>query len=190
MEHRAETTRNVNTDTRLVTASPFTFDWDFPLPGLSEFPIAFRMLAPYHAATKKCIQRMYWGEREKRRTGITLPALRLRSVAVESLSSCPDKPPCLSTPIKLDFALGGSPAYISAGWAKGGNMKLSARNMLKGRIKRIVEGAVNSEVTIELPGGVEVVAIITKSSTASLGLAIGKDAYAVIKASSVMVAVD
>jgi molybdopterin-binding protein len=69
-------------------------------------------------------------------------------------------------------------------------MKLSARNMLKGRIKRIVEGAVNSEVTIELPGAVEIVAIITKSSTASLGLAIGKDAYAVIKASSVMVAVD
>jgi molybdopterin-binding protein len=69
-------------------------------------------------------------------------------------------------------------------------MKLSARNMLKGRVKRIVEGAVNSEVTIELPGGTEIVAIITKASAASLGLAIGKDAYAVIKASSVMVAVE
>ena len=69
-------------------------------------------------------------------------------------------------------------------------MKLSARNILKGRVKRIVEGAVNNEVTIELPGGAEIVAIITKTSTSSLGLAIGKDAYAVIKASSVMVAVD
>jgi molybdopterin-binding protein len=72
----------------------------------------------------------------------------------------------------------------------GGKMKLSARNMLKGKVKRIVEGAVNNEVTIELTGGVEVVAIITRSSSLSLGLAVGKDAYAVIKASSVMVAVD
>lgn len=69
-------------------------------------------------------------------------------------------------------------------------MKLSARNVLKGRVKKIVEGAVNSEVTIELPGGVQVVSIITKSSCSSLGLAVGKDAYAVIKASSVMVGVD
>ena len=52
------------------------------------------------------------------------------------------------------------------------------------------EGTVNSEVTIELPGGIPVVAIITKKSISSLGLAVGKDAYAVIKASSVMVGVD
>jgi molybdopterin-binding protein len=69
-------------------------------------------------------------------------------------------------------------------------MKLSARNVLKGKVKKIVEGAVNNEVTIELPGGVQVVAVITKSSCSSLGLAVGKDAYAVIKASSVMVTVD
>jgi molybdopterin-binding protein len=69
-------------------------------------------------------------------------------------------------------------------------MKISARNTLKGKVKQIEQGAVNSEVTIELPGGIEIVSIITKKSVASLGLAKGKDAYAVIKASSVMVAVD
>jgi molybdopterin-binding protein len=69
-------------------------------------------------------------------------------------------------------------------------MKISARNTLKGKVKQIEQGAVNSEVTIELPGGMEIVSIITKKSAANLGLAKGKDAYAVIKASSVMVAVD
>jgi molybdopterin-binding protein len=69
-------------------------------------------------------------------------------------------------------------------------MKISARNTLKGKVKQIEQGAVNSEITIELPGGIEIVSIITKKSAASLGLAKGKDAYAVIKASSVMVAVD
>jgi molybdopterin-binding protein len=69
-------------------------------------------------------------------------------------------------------------------------MKISARNTLKGKVKQIEQGAVNSEVTIELPGGIEIVSIITKKSAANLGLAKGKDAYAVIKASSVMVAVD
>jgi molybdopterin-binding protein len=73
---------------------------------------------------------------------------------------------------------------------EGNVVKLSARNILKGKVKQITEGAVNSEVTIELPGGIPVVAIITKKSISSLGLAVGKDAYAVIKASSVMVGVD
>ena len=69
-------------------------------------------------------------------------------------------------------------------------MRVSARNLLKGRIKQIDQGAVNSEVTLELPGGVEVVSIITNKSVKALGLSVGKDAYAVIKASSVMVGVD
>ena len=69
-------------------------------------------------------------------------------------------------------------------------MRVSARNVLKGRIKQIDTGAVNSEVTIELPGGVEVVSIITNKSVKNLGLSTGKEAYAVIKASNVMVAVD
>ncbi len=69
-------------------------------------------------------------------------------------------------------------------------MRLSARNVLKGKVKKINAGAVNSEVIIELPGGIEVVSVITKSSVETLGLVVGKDCYAVIKASNVMVAVD
>ncbi len=69
-------------------------------------------------------------------------------------------------------------------------MKLSARNVLKGKVKKVTHGAVNSEVLLELPGGIEVVSIITRQSAESMGLAIGGDAYAVIKASNVMVAVD
>ena len=69
-------------------------------------------------------------------------------------------------------------------------MKISARNTLNGKVKQIEQGAVNSEITIELPGGIEIVSIITKKSAANLGLAKGKDVYAVIKASSVMVGVD
>jgi molybdopterin-binding protein len=69
-------------------------------------------------------------------------------------------------------------------------MKLSARNMLKGKVKKIVRGAVNSEVTIELPSGISIVSIITNSSVDSLELKEGKEAFAVIKASSVMIAVD
>jgi len=69
-------------------------------------------------------------------------------------------------------------------------MKISARNILKGTVKSLEHGAVNSEVVIQLPGGQEVVSIITKSSAETLGLSAGKEAYAVIKASEVMVATD
>ncbi|HOB53340.1 MAG TPA: molybdopterin-binding protein [Acidobacteriota bacterium] len=69
-------------------------------------------------------------------------------------------------------------------------MKLSARNVLKGTVHKIHAGAVNTEVVIRLADGVEVVAIITKTACDRLGLEVGKPAYAVIKASSVMVAVD
>ena len=69
-------------------------------------------------------------------------------------------------------------------------MKLSARNLLKGKILKIIKGAVNSEVTIQLSGGEQLVSIITNASVKSLGLKKGKEAYAVIKASNIMVAVD
>jgi molybdopterin-binding protein len=69
-------------------------------------------------------------------------------------------------------------------------MKLSARNILKGVVVQVVKGAVNSEVIIELPGGAQIVSVITNSSVESLGLKKGKEAYAVIKASNVMIAVD
>jgi molybdopterin-binding protein len=57
-------------------------------------------------------------------------------------------------------------------------------------VKQIVPGAVNTEVLLEVAPGVEVVAIITKSSVEELGLSEGKQAYAVVKATDVMVAVD
>ena len=69
-------------------------------------------------------------------------------------------------------------------------MKISARNMLKGKIKRIKPGAVNTEVILELPGGFEIVSIITKESADRLGLAVGKEAYAIIKASNVMIGIE
>ena len=69
-------------------------------------------------------------------------------------------------------------------------MKISARNMLKGKITKITQGSVNSEVVIGLPGGMEIVSIITKNSVKSLGLKRGKEVYAVIKASNVMIGVD
>jgi molybdopterin-binding protein len=69
-------------------------------------------------------------------------------------------------------------------------MRLSARNVLKGKIKQVKSGAVNTEVILELSPGVEVVSIITKESADNLQLAPGKSAYAVVKASNVMIAVD
>lgn len=73
---------------------------------------------------------------------------------------------------------------------EGKTIKLSARNQLKGTVKSVTPGAVNAEVVITLAGGTEVVSIITKASAESLALAPGKAVYAVVKASSVMVAVD
>jgi molybdopterin-binding protein len=69
-------------------------------------------------------------------------------------------------------------------------MKISARNNLKGKVKNVSPGAVNVEVVVELPGGVELVSIITKVSAERLALAEGKQVYVIIKASDVMVATD
>ena len=69
-------------------------------------------------------------------------------------------------------------------------MKLSARNVLKGTVTKVTRGAVNSEVTIRLDSGTEVVSIITNASVDNLGLRENAPAYAVIKASNVIVAVE
>ena len=69
-------------------------------------------------------------------------------------------------------------------------MKISARNQLKGRITRIVHGPVGAEVTVAIAGGAEIVSVITESSARDLALKEGQDVYAVIKASSVMIATD
>jgi molybdopterin-binding protein len=69
-------------------------------------------------------------------------------------------------------------------------MKISARNILKGTVKEIVPGAVNTEIIIQLKGGAEIVSIITKESATNLGLEVGKPVYAIVKASNVMVGID
>jgi molybdopterin-binding protein len=65
-------------------------------------------------------------------------------------------------------------------------MALSARNQLKGKVTDIKKGMVMAEVTVEVASGVEIVAAITTSSVERLGLAVGKEAQVVIKATSVM----
>lgn len=67
-------------------------------------------------------------------------------------------------------------------------MKTSARNGLPGVVARVIEGAVNSEVVIEIAGGAEIVAIVTKESAEALELRPGRQAMALIKASFVILA--
>jgi molybdopterin-binding protein len=69
-------------------------------------------------------------------------------------------------------------------------MKLSARNILKGTVKDIKTGTVNTEIIVQLAGGEELVSMITKESAEKLGLKPGKDVCAVIKASNVMIGTD
>jgi molybdopterin-binding protein len=69
-------------------------------------------------------------------------------------------------------------------------MKISARNVLRGKVKEINQGAVNTEVIVELLGGQKIVSVITKHSADELALATGKEVFAVIKASNVMLMID
>jgi molybdopterin-binding protein len=69
-------------------------------------------------------------------------------------------------------------------------MKISARNVFKGKVAEIKPGKVNTEVIIEIPGGLKVISMISRESAEHLGLKKGKTAYAIIKASSVMMAID
>ncbi|MDP9180980.1 MAG: molybdopterin-binding protein [Chloroflexota bacterium] len=69
-------------------------------------------------------------------------------------------------------------------------MKISARNIIKGKVVEVQPGTVNSEIVLEIPGGTKLVSIITKESAENLGLAVGKTAYAIIKASNVLIGVD
>ncbi|HEY0876910.1 MAG TPA: TOBE domain-containing protein, partial [Zeimonas sp.] len=69
-------------------------------------------------------------------------------------------------------------------------MKTSARNQFVGKIAAVHSGAVNDEVEIEISGGQRIVAILTRESTQNLGLAPGREAFALVKASSVLLAVD
>jgi molybdate transport system regulatory protein len=66
-------------------------------------------------------------------------------------------------------------------------MKVSARNVFKGIITDLINGAVNAEVELTTPGGDKIVAIITEASVESLALAVGKEAIAYVKAPWVIV---
>ncbi|MEH2027094.1 TOBE domain-containing protein [Nostoc sp.] len=67
-------------------------------------------------------------------------------------------------------------------------LKVSSRNILKGVVKRVVTGAVNSEVTLEIVHKVELTSIITRVSVEELDLSEGKEAYAVIKSNDIVIA--
>jgi molybdopterin-binding protein len=69
-------------------------------------------------------------------------------------------------------------------------MKISARNTIKGTVKKVILGPVSAEVVLSIASGIEIVAVISTPSAKALKLKKGKKAYAVIKASSVMVAID
>lgn len=85
-------------------------------------------------------------------------------------------------------------AIVKASWIIIGKgidaKKISARNVLRGTITRIHEGAVNNEVSVKLAGGSELTSIITRESSHRLGLKTGDDADLAFKASHVIVAVD
>ena len=68
-------------------------------------------------------------------------------------------------------------------------MKISARNQFKGTVTDIQEGAVNGIVKIDIGGGNVVSATISMNAIRELGLAVGKPAYAIVKATSVMVGI-
>jgi len=69
-------------------------------------------------------------------------------------------------------------------------VKLSARNVLKGKVKSLQHGAVNSEVVVQLPGGIEIVSVITKTAAQNLDLKEGKEVYAIVKATNVILGIE
>ena len=70
------------------------------------------------------------------------------------------------------------------------SMKVSARNTFSGTVTAITKGAVNAEVILSLKGGVPLTAVVTNGAVDNLGIAIGSEAYAIIKASSVIIGTD
>ena len=69
-------------------------------------------------------------------------------------------------------------------------MKISARNCIEGKVVAIHDGPVSTEVTVETPAGERIVSSITTTSAKNLGLKVGGKAYAIIKASNVMIGIE
>ena len=107
-----------------------------------------------------------------------------RLIAIVTRSSCES----------LGLAPGAAAvALVKAPWVMlmtdASDIQLSARNQLDGKIKSVEQGQVNAEVVIELPGGTEVAAVVTREAVMELGLAPGGAASAVIKASHIVLGV-
>jgi molybdate transport system regulatory protein len=85
-------------------------------------------------------------------------------------------------------------AILKASWIILGKgldpKKISTRNVMRGKVTRVDEGAVNNEVVLKLAGGAELTAIVTKESSHTLGLKVGEEADAAFKANNVIVGVD
>lgn len=80
-------------------------------------------------------------------------------------------------------------AIVKASWiilATEAPKKISARNCLEGKVVVLKDGAVNAEVVLEVAGGAKITAIVTEDAIADMGLKVGGKAYAIIKASSVI----
>ena len=69
-------------------------------------------------------------------------------------------------------------------------MKISARNQLKGKVISIEEGAVNAIVVIDIGNGNQITSTISMGAVRELDLKVGKEAYAIIKATSVMIGIE
>jgi molybdopterin-binding protein len=81
--------------------------------------------------------------------------------------------------------------YVHVETAKAGDrVEVSSRNQLRGTIKLIKKGPVSSEVTVVLPGGIEIVSVITTYSVEKMNLREGSEVYALIKASEVVIGKD
>jgi molybdate transport system regulatory protein len=70
------------------------------------------------------------------------------------------------------------------------SLKVSARNVFSGTVTKLTKGVVNSEVILTLKGGTSITSVVTNGSIDTLGVKVGSDAYAIIKASSVMIGTD
>ena len=85
---------------------------------------------------------------------------------------------------KLDRAVASAGLGSDIVWRM--RMRTSARNMLRGKVFSVTDGAVNAEVVLDIGNGLKVTAIVTRESVAELGLAAGREALALIKASFVI----
>jgi len=69
-------------------------------------------------------------------------------------------------------------------------MKISARNVIRGTVRDVKEGPVNSQVHVDIGGGNTITAMITTDATQDLGIAVGREVQVIIKASQVMLATE